>query len=516
MKNFELKKQLNQEISDKKKNVLAWLDFDAYAYVNFGIINSLSKMDNFDFVGIVTTKQDVSFFENQETLKFKKLYFFPDCYIGKSSFDIEKIKSFEKKYNLNLWLDIFTERSFYKYWTDFHKFSRNEILSIIENSLSFFIKIIDEYQPSLILMQHPGENVSNLLLYRLAKSLGIKILFPNPIYLHNKIVISDNIENKEILYEYQKLKTEFSEEEIEYHEDFIKEKNLAETVNVQLSYGYGKSFSQKLKHYFKRISNDLEPIYKNKGKTKVNLLKYRYQNYFRVKNRKKFLDKHAIYSIQDEKFLYFPLQSEPESKILTTSPFYSNQIELAENIAKSIPIDYTLYVKEHPIQKVKLWRSVKDYQNLVSIPNVKLVHPSVDSQELISKSQAIISISGATGFEALFYKKPVIIFADEFYEELESVKKIEKFSELSNEIKDSLSNSKFNNKELNILMKSIEKNSISIPFFSMIKDGIILSSIQRYENNDKLTESNFKKFYNSYEKSLDLIANRIVRKMKKD
>ena len=513
MKNFELEEKLVENIANKKKKILAWLDFDAYSYVNFGIINALSKIDDFDFIGIVTTEQDISFFQNQKIIKFNKLFFYPECYVGKSSYDIEKIKLFEKKYNLNLWLDIFTERSFYKFWTDFHKFSRNEILSIVGNSLSFFIKIIEDHEPELILMQYPGENISNLLLYRLAKNLGIKILFPNPIYLHNKIAISDNIENKEILYEFQRLKINFTESETIFDENFIIKNNLTETVNAQLSYNYGKNFSQKLRHYLKRISNDSESIYKNVGKTRFNLLKYRYQNYFRLKNRKKFLDQNSIYSIQDEKFLYFPLQSEPESKILTTSPFYSNQIELIENIAKSIPIEDTLYVKEHPIQKVKLWRPIEDYKNIISIPNVKLIHPSVNSQELISKSHAIISISGATGFEALFYKKPVIIFADEFYEELASVKKIHKFSELSKQIRDSLENTSFDNKELNILMKSLENISISVPYFSIIKDGIVLSSIQRYENDDKLTELNYKKFFNLYEKSFDLIANTIFSKI---
>ena len=363
-------------------------------------------------------------------------------------------------------------------------------------------------------MQHPGENISNLLLYRIAQSLGIKVLFPNPIYINNRIVISDNIENNEILDGYNRLMVDFKNEEKIFDEKYIKNENLSETVNIQSSYNYGTSnFSQKFNHYLKRISNDPEQIYKNYGKTKLNMLTYRFLNNFKVKNRKKFLDKNTIKIIEDEKFFYFPLQSEPESKILTTSPFYSNQIELIENIAKSIPIDFVLYVKEHPIQKVKLWRAIEDYKKIISIPNVKFVHPYVNSQELISKSRGIISISGATGFEALFYKKPVIIFADEYYEGLSSVTKVKTFSELHREIKNSLDNFKVDNKELNALMESLHMHSIPIPYFSIIKDGIILSSIQRYENDPSLTTINFKKFYESYKKSFELMANTIYAKI---
>lgn len=508
-------KKLETEFkTDKRENILVWLDFDAYSYINFGIISALSKLDDFNFIGIVTTKQDVSFFKKQQLIEFKKLLFYPDCYIGKSSYKIEILKQFEEKYDLKLWLDIFTERSFYKYWTDFHKFTREEILSIVENSLNFFIEILDNFKPKLILMQHPGENISNLLLYRLAKSLGIKILIPNPIYIHNKIVISDNIENNEILETFNQLISNFENQEKTYDENFIKKESLTETINVQSSYNYGTAnFSQKINHYIKRMSHDPEPIYKNIGKTKINMIKYKYKNYFEIKNREKFLDENAIKLIEDEKYFYFPLQSEPEAKILTTSSFYSNQIELIENIAKSIPIDFVLYVKEHPIQKMKLWRTIKDYKKIISIPNVKFIHPSVNSQELISKSQGIISISGATGFEALFYKKPVIIFADEFYEGISSVTKVKTFSELAYKIRNTLSDFKFNNKEINALMKSLEINSISVPYFSIIKDGIVLSSIQRYENNPDLTIENFNKFYETYKKSFELMATTIYAKM---
>ena len=98
--------QLINQDTKKKKNILLWLDFDAYSYVNFGIANSLSKNNEFNFTAIVTTKQDISFFKNQNILQFKKLLYYPECYTNKSKVNIENIRSLEKKYNLNLWLDI--------------------------------------------------------------------------------------------------------------------------------------------------------------------------------------------------------------------------------------------------------------------------------------------------------------------------------------------------------------------------------------------------------------------------
>ena len=206
------------------------------------------------------------------------------------------------------------------------------------------------------------------------------------------------------------------------------------------------------------------------------------------------------------------MQSMPEAKVLTISPFYSNQITLIENIAKSIPINTILYVKEHPIQKTKLWRSVEFYKKIVTIPNVKLIHPSVNSQELIANTKAVVLISGGTGFEAIFHKKPVILFSDEIYEELSTVTKVSKFDNLHKEISDAIKNYKFNIKEINALMKVIEKHAITIPYFEIIKEGVTLSAIQRNKKNPQLTLQYFKKFHEKYEKSFEQYAKAIYLK----
>ena len=47
-------------------------------------------------------------------------------------------------------------------------------------------------------------------------------------------------------------------------------------------------------------------------------------------------------------FIYFPLQFQPEEIIDVKSPFFSNQIETARQVALSLPGSYTLVVKDHP------------------------------------------------------------------------------------------------------------------------------------------------------------------------
>ena len=151
-------------------------------------------------------------------------------------------------------------------------------------------------------------------------------------------------------------------------------------------------------------------------------------------------------------------------------------------------------------------------KKIIAIPNVKLIHPSVNSQELISKSTAVALISGGTGFEALFHKKPVILFSDEIYQELSTVTKVSTFDKLFENISEAIKNFKFNIKEINALMTVIENQSISVPYFSMIKDGVTLSAIQRNEQNVELTLKQFKKFHEKYEDSFKQYAEAVYLK----
>ena len=495
----------------EKETIIVWLDFDAYSYFQLGIISKLSKLEEFDFIGIITRKQDMEFFEKQEFVKFKKLFYYPDCYIEKSTFDMSNLKKIEDEFGLNIWLNIFSDRSFNKYWTDFHKFTYEEILIIIEESLIFFKDILQKEKPKMILMQTPGENVSNVLLYELAKKMNIKTFMPMDIHYKNHIHISGNNKNTEISSKIKLNENNFDKSLPQYDKEFIKKQNYGDVLKTISSFDPSmKSFSQKVKHYLRRLSNNLEPIYLNTGKTKFRLIQNRLHNNLEVKKRKQFLDNYAEKILQNEKFLYFPLQSEPEASILMNTPFYTNQINLIEIIAKSIPINYLLYVKEHPLQKIKLWRSIDDYKKIRDIPNVRFLHPDVNAQEVLEKSQGVVSISGATGFEALFYHKPVILFGEEYYDKLSMVTKIETIIDLPQKIRNTLSNFKFNEEEFSMFVKILKEFALPVPYYSIIKDGVLVSSIQRNKNNFNLTKSTFKKFIEKWDKEFTILAKTIL------
>lgn len=106
------------------------------------------------------------------------------------------------------------------------------------------------------------------------------------------------------------------------------------------------------------------------------------------------------------KYVYFPLQTQPEEAIDVSAPFFNNQIEVARQVAMSLPDDYVLAVKEHPTM-VGL-RSPSYYEKLDRTPNVKLIDYRIPSEKLLLKTDLLIAPVGTTIAEAALLKKPAI------------------------------------------------------------------------------------------------------------
>ena len=148
------------------------------------------------------------------------------------------------------------------------------------------------------------------------------------------------------------------------------------------------------------------------------------------------------------------------------TPFYTNQLEIITNIAKSLPVGFKLYVKEHGMMTIGGWRSIQYYRQIMALPNVELIHPDVPSKTLLESCSLVVTINGTTGLEAIFYKKPVIVFSNTSYSTISTVCKIDKIEELPQKIK-SLLGSKVNTSELNNYIDLLERNSFEIDMSSL-------------------------------------------------
>ena len=82
-------------------------------------------------------------------------------------------------------------------------------------------------------------------------------------------------------------------------------------------------------------------------------------------------------------YIYFPMSVDMERNVLIDTPFYTNQIEIIRIVAKSLPINFRLVVKENPGQTTRELRKISEYKQIMSIPNTILIHPDFPSEKLI-------------------------------------------------------------------------------------------------------------------------------------
>ena len=162
------------------------------------------------------------------------------------------------------------------------------------------------------------------------------------------------------------------------------------------------------------------------------------RDFYCRKKYEKFANNYKYYPLEKVgKFIYYPLKFTPEGNADLMSPLFNNQIEVARQIAMSLPGDYTLVAKEHPAM-VGL-RTPAYLEKVDRTPNIKLVDYRIPSEELIKKSDMVISTFTTCFFEAAFYHKPAIMFCDSgIFELLPNIFKHSDMTALTSKIKELL------------------------------------------------------------------------------
>jgi hypothetical protein len=116
----------------------------------------------------------------------------------------------------------------------------------------------------------------------------------------------------------------------------------------------------------------------------------------------------SIDDMREKKTVIFPLHFEPEISLMHVSPEFSNSYEIICWVSKNLPADVVLVVKENP--RSFGIRSREYYDRLRKISNVELAQPDTNTKEWINHSLFTVAISGTSGFESVYYDKPVLSY----------------------------------------------------------------------------------------------------------
>ena len=241
---------------------------------------------------------------------------------------------------------------------------------------------------------------------------------------------------------------------------------------------------------------------KQKGFLTTNLWHYAFDKiivFYRTLSTRRGINFLKIKDLEKIKYLYFPLHYEPELVLLVQSQDYLDQLNVIMNISRNLPLNTQLAVKDHPLMFGR--RKPDFYKTILGIPNVVLVDSTENSIEIIKLSFGVITIIGSVGMEAFFHNKPAITLSNAFYNFIPSVKKVESFHEISNEVLN-FENYKFDLNEKLILIETIKELSIAINLNQLIQKldlGKINNSekVELDDFIDFLQENIFKKIGNN-------------------
>lgn len=429
-----------------KKNVLILID-TCLNYVNF--FKDLSSKIESQVNCYYACESHFPEIRSNSMINSNKKFYYSEYKIKNESYNID-IKKIDEKFNLRRgYFPDFDRHEWFNIRRDLDKRADYEIISLI----NFFIKIIKENNIDYIIY----ENVSNIYSYSAyvaseilkKKYIGFIVsrmpgthdiwfdiygnidkidkdfwsynedkIRPNELKFINQYY--ENIDEKKPEY----LKNDIKSYNINYFNYYLKKINLVKRYVV---------YTIKNKEDRKNsigMDNPISISFKSIKRNINRKFKIKYLNTF----RSKFFD---VVDSKDEYILY-PLHFQPESSTSVNAMYFVNQYETIKNIAFSLPLGMTLYVKDHP--HAFGYFSLEFYKSIKRIPNVKLIHCDENTNKLIRNMKFLITLTGTMGYESLLLKKPVISFGNVSYKVHPYCYNIDKYEDIFETVKKVLKN----------------------------------------------------------------------------
>jgi len=477
---------------------------------HFGLAYQLQQEMNADFFAIIDTpNKPKKMFQNQKIVNFKKAWFFHDHI--KKTFekpDLEYLSNFEKKYKIDLWKLTINERHFYKH-NKFYKFTTNEILKILEQECKLFENILNEITPDYLFINQPPFHYQKLL-EELCKAKKIKVLSLRISKYKTTTIIIENNKTFDFPKNLDSIKLE-GLSKITMDDNYNKG---SKKWNNDRSYSLSNKFKALKDYIFISDSKNTQNNFTYYGRNKHNVIFETILLQLRTKQRYNYLKNNSKKIINlNEPFAYFPLGIDDDVALLHDAPFFTDQVEVVKHVAKSIPIDYRLYVKDHIHAHFRGWRDVKQYEEIKNIPNVVLVHPSYSSEKLIKNCKFVISVnSGGSTMEAAYEHKPAIIFTEQSLNIIPTVYKVESLTKLHKLIKNVLK-TPINPEDIRKYDKLIRDKKIDFSWAELE----ILRNKQFYSGNIlsdvEYSEAKVKEFFEKNKKMFKILTNGYIEKI---
>ncbi len=401
--------------------------------------------------------------------------------------DLEFIKKFEEEYSMPpLWHYLYADRKLMMSigpkeettTTIDPLYSHEDLLRSFQVRARAIEDMLKKEMPDFIVFFAIGA-LGHMILHHVAKKLGIRtfgIDFPR---VANLVCLSESYNTLTgVEKTFKRFVVNPNDEELKKADDFIKHYRNTGSLRLEYYETFMKNFLKKksllhpknairsFKYLFTLTGNYWRNrklfVYGETSQSPFRFIAHKFKRRYRVFRGVRDMVSKPDYSTD---YVFFPLHYEPELALILLAPYYFDQAQLIAQIARSLPIQYKLYVKDHPAMKGRRARSY--YKSLLKIPNVVIIDPSVSSFDLIKGSKLITTITGTVGWEASMLGKPVITFGNVFYNVLSFVKQVGKIEDLPNLVNSQLNNFSYNFDEMKRLVAAVFADSFALDFFGL-------------------------------------------------
>lgn len=115
-------------------------------------------------------------------------------------------------------------------------------------------------------------------------------------------------------------------------------------------------------------------------------------------------------------FVLYALHKQPESSIDVLGRYYEDQFKLIHAIWRSLPVGWSIYVKEHTNAIGD--RAPAFYEQINRLPNAYVIDEKSSAPQLIREARAVFTVTGTIAYEAALLGKPSFTFAPLFFNRL--------------------------------------------------------------------------------------------------
>ncbi|MDP3784911.1 MAG: hypothetical protein Q8R12_02440 [bacterium] len=440
-----------------------------------------------EFCGYVQSRKAERFLRRRGDLKYTSLLVDEDIWpLHKTEkLDFAYLKKLEAEYGEpNLWKFITVDRTIMLQIPPLEYtfrpsplLSHEEMLCLLQIRFRATIKFLEKEKPDFLICSAVA-GMSSRILYHIAKKMGIKTITIEPSRIKKFVTLSKNYLRltgaEEIFKKLQRgERTSPKKEEAKLFLEEFRKKPAVSTYAPALArfddwnkfkFLLPQNFLKSLGWILRLSLEHLQGLHKNDYAEEApwGILKSRIARKLR-----------GLYGYRDlydrpdwsEDFAYYQLHYEPEMAMLLYAPSWPDQLEVIRHIAKSLPVHFKLYVREH--RAMVNYRPRAFYKELKKIPNVKLIAPEVDLFELVEHAKLVTVITSTVGWEAALLGKPVITFGDVFFNKLSTVKKCTEIEKLPELVKAQLENFRPNDAEILNYLAAIFEDSVEVDYFKL-------------------------------------------------